>query len=174
MHERIRRDIDILRRTPAVLMTLLTGLTEDWVDTNEGEGTWTAREIAGHMLWGEETDWLTRTKIILEDGESTPFEPFEREGFRRYADMTIAQQLDAFARKRASNLAELEKLELEKEDLQRTGTHPEFGRVTLGQLIAAWVVHDLGHIAQTARVMAQVHKDNTGPWEQYLPILQAK
>ena len=174
MHERIQRDIDILRRTPAVMMTLLTGLTEDWIETNEGEGTWSARDIAGHLLWGEETDWLVRAKIILEEGESTPFEPFQREGFRQYADMTLAQQLDTFAQKRTANLAELEKLDLNEKDLQRTGTHPDFGRVTLGQLIAAWVVHDLGHIAQIARVMAQVHKDNAGPWEKYLPILHWK
>ena len=174
MHERIRRDIDVLRRTPAVLMTLLTGLTEDWIDIDEGDGTWSARKIAGHLLWGEKTDWLPRVRIILEEGESAAFEPFDREGFRRYADMSLAELLDSFAHIRAANCAELEKLDLEEHDLQRTGTHPDFGRVALGELIAAWVVHDLGHIAQTARVMARVHKDTTGPWEQYLPILQPK
>jgi hypothetical protein len=165
------RAYEVLERTPVVVRALLSGLSDAWLDASEGPDTYTPRDVLGHLVFGEETDWLPRTRIILDHGEARPFTPFDREGFRKSGDQDAEAMLDRFARLRSLNLAEHRALVRDDALLQRTGTHPELGRVTLGQLLAAWAVHDLGHVKQIARVLARQYTDAVGPWRQYLTIL---
>ncbi|MCP3919524.1 MAG: DinB family protein [bacterium] len=162
----------ILARTPGVLRALLSELPQEWVESDEGEGTFSARDVVAHLCSGEEHDWIPRARIILEHGAERPFEPFDRFAFRdRYQALTMAELLDEFATLRATSLAALRALELEVGDLARAGMHPELGRVTLVQLLSTWVVHDQGHIAQIMRVLSKRYADDVGPWSAYLPIL---
>lgn len=165
--------IAILERTPSVLRTLLEGLSEEWTHSNEGADTWSPFDVIGHMIDGEETDWMGRTRIILAQGANRRFEPFDR--FRHLhsaKETTLADRLSRLAELRARNLKELKLISLDRTTLQLTGEHPEFGAVTLEQLLSTWVAHDLGHIAQVARVMAKQYKDAVGPWQAYLPVLR--
>lgn len=161
-----------LRRTPATLRALLAGLPDAWCHADEGQGTFSARDVLGHLIHGERTDWVPRLRIIIEHGEARPFTPFDRFAFRdAIRGVTTAALLDEFGVERARSLAALEALRLQPADLARTGTHPELGRVTAGQLLATWVVHDLGHLRQAARVLAKQYRDAVGPWSAYLHIL---
>ena len=163
---------EILRRTPSTLNSLLRGLSDPWLIQNEGPDTWSPFDIVGHLIHGEETDWIPRATVILDYGEARPFQPFDRFAmFEKSRGKTIAELLDTFEQLRSNNLAELTRLQLTPAMFERRGTHPELGRVTLKQLLATWVVHDLGHIAQAARVMAKNYKIEVGPWQAYLPIL---
>lgn len=164
--------LEVLTRTPATLRTMLGGLPPSWSGGNEGPETWSPEEIVGHLIHGEETDWIPRAKIILSDGESRPFEPFDRfaQG-RRFAGWSLAHLLERFSGLRAGNLATLEGWRLTPQQLMLRGRHPELGPVTLSQLLATWVVHDLGHVAQIARVMAKQYTAAVGPWTAYLPVL---
>ena len=162
----------VLARTPAVVSALLDGLPDAWLDADEGAGTFSSREILGHLIHGEETDWVPRIRIILEHGEGRPFTPFDRFGFRKWIHgVPIQALLERFASLRAQNVAVLDSLKLDPETLARTGTHPELGRVTLAQLLASWVVHDIGHLAQISRVLAKRYGGEVGPWREYSPIL---
>lgn len=143
-----------------------------WTSAREGEGTWSAYDIVGHLIHGERADWIPRTEHILAHGAAVPFAPFDREAmFRESAGRSLAELLEEFDRLRAASLARLRSLELGEEDLDRPGRHPALGDVTLRQHLASWVVHDLGHLAQIARVMAKRYRDAVGPWRAYLPIL---
>ena len=162
----------ILRRTPAVLDEWLRGLSDEWVMENEGPETFSPFDVVGHLIHGEKADWIGRARIILEQGESRPFDPFDR--FAMYEESTgktLPDLLDEFAALRAENLVALEGMALTDEELDRTGRHPELGAVTLRQLLATWTVHDLSHIAQIARVMAKQYKTEVGPWRKYIPLL---
>ena len=164
--------VALLARTPAVLDAWLRGLPEVWTRADEGPGTWSAFDIVGHLIHGEKTDWLPRTRILLKHGEAQPFAPFDR--FAQAHDSqgkTLESLLDDFAVLRAANLAALRALGLTDADFARRGLHPALGPVTLGQLLATWVAHDLGHLAQIARVMAKRYREEIGPWEAYLPIV---
>jgi hypothetical protein len=162
----------LLARTPATLDCLLRGLGPEWTAGNEGPETWSPFDVLGHLVHGEKTDWIPRARMILEAGESQTFAPFDRFAmFRDPPGTTLAGRLEEFARLRADNLATLAAMKLTPADLARTGRHPDFGAVTLGQLLATWVVHDLGHIAQVTRVMARQHGAAVGPWRAYLPVL---
>ena len=164
---------EVLRRTPSTLNSLLRDLPEPWLVNNEGPDTWSPYDIIGHLIHGEETDWIPRAKIILEHGETRPFEPFDRIAmFEESKGKSIAELLDTFARLRDENLRELQKLNLTAELLAKRGMHPELGVVTLKQLLATWVAHDLGHIRQVVRVMAKQYRDEVGPWKAYLSILE--
>ncbi|HEY7410374.1 MAG TPA: DinB family protein [Vicinamibacteria bacterium] len=164
----------LLQRTPAVLSTLLDGLPDDWVHADEGPETFSAHDVVGHLIHGEETDWLPRIRIVLEHGESRPFDPFDRFAFReRNRGVPLRALLDRFARRRDANLTEVRGLGL-ADRLALTGTHPGLGRVTLGELLASWVVHDLGHLAQAARVLAKHHRADVGPWVEYMRILDPR
>jgi uncharacterized damage-inducible protein DinB len=161
----------VLERTPRVLSTMLVGLPEVLVRETEGEGTWSPYDVIGHLIHGERTDWIPRTRHIL-SGETRPFDSFDRTAqFTASAGNTLAELLEEFARLRRNNLATLEDLRLSEADFARTGLHPELGVVTLGQLLATWVVHDLDHVGQVARTMAKRHTANVGPWTAYLSIL---
>ena len=164
---------EILRRTPATLNALLRDLPEPWLVHNEGPETWSPYDIVGHLIHGEETDWIPRAKIILDHAETRPFEPFDLVAmFEKSKGKSIAELLDTFARLRAENLGELQKLNLTTDLLEKRGLHPELGVVTMKQLLATWVVHDLGHIRQVVRVMAKQYRDEVGPWKAYLSILE--
>jgi hypothetical protein len=161
-----------LARTPATLRAWFSGLPEPWLDADEGLDTFTGRDVLAHLIHGERVDWIPRARIILESGEARPFEPFDRRGFLDEArDWSLEALLAEFERLRAANLETLDSLRIQPADLARKGAHPGLGAVTLEQLLAAWVVHDLGHIAQAARVMAKRYKAEVGPWVDYLPVL---
>ena len=162
----------MLERTPAVLRVLLAGLPANWTHANEGPETWSPFDVVGHLIDGEETDWMPRARVILAQGTHRRFEPFDRfRHLRTNQGKTPGELLDRFAELRARNLRELEEIKLTPDQLQLTGEHPEFGLVTLEQLLATWVVHDLGHLAQIARVMANQYRDAVGPWHAYLSVL---
>ena len=164
--------IPVLERTPQVLDAWLRGVPEPWLRANEGPDTFSAFDNLGHLIHGERTDWIPRARIIREHGESRPFEKFDR--FAMYKESegkTVGELLDTFAELRRANLATLTAWRLTAQDLERRGRHPELGAVTLGQLLATWVAHDLGHLGQIARVMAKRYKTDVGPWVAYLPIL---
>ena len=165
--------IAVLTRTPATLNSLLRGLPDIWLHRNEGENTWSAFDIMGHLIVGERTDWMARARIILEYGEGRPFDPFDRLAqFKEGQDKSLEQLLDEFARLRKENLAALHALNLQPEDLARRGKHPALGVVTLSQLLATWAVHDLTHLHQLSRVMAHQYRDTVGPWSAYLGVLK--
>lgn len=165
--------IDILERTPATLNSLLRDLPEPWLVQNEGPETWSPYDVIGHLIHAEETDWIPRAKMILEHGETRAFEPFNRVAmFETSKDKPIVELLDTFARLRAGSLRELQAWNLTPELLEKRGRHPEFGGVTLRQLLSTWVVHDLGHIRQVVRVMSKQYRDAVGPWRAYLSILE--
>ena len=164
--------VPVLSRTPVVLRTLLRDLPESWIRGTEGPDSWSPFDIVGHLIHGERTDWMVRTEVLLAHGESRPFTPFDRVAmFEASRGKTLHQLLDLFAELRAANLLRLASLKLTTEDLDRQGRHPELGRVTLGELLATWVAHDLSHIAQIARVMGKQYTDAVGPWRAYLPML---
>lgn len=165
--------IEVLRRTPATLNALLRDLPEPWLIRNEGPETWSPYDVIGHLIHGEETDWIPRAKIILEHGETRAFEPYDRIAmFEESKRKPIRQLLDTFAQLRTENLRELQDLDLTDNLLDKRGRHPELGVVTLRQLLSAWVVHDLGHIRQVVRVMSKQYRDAVGPWRAYLSILE--
>ena len=163
---------DILRRTPSTLNLLLQDLPEAWLMNNEGPETWSPYDVVGHLIHGEETDWIPRAKIILEHGESRAFTPFNREAmFEQSQGRSIGELLETFSRLRAQSLEQLDDLHLTPELLEKRGLHPELGSVMLSQLLATWVVHDLSHIGQIVRVMSKQYGDAVGPWKAYLPVL---
>lgn len=163
----------VLTRTPATLDVLLRGLPDVWVRRNEGKDTWSAFDIVGHLIFGERTDWMPRVRIILENGEARPFDPFDRFAqLKESQDKSLEQLLDDFARLRLENVSALRALNLQHEDLTRRGTHPELGVVTLSELLATWAVHDLTHVHQLSRVMAHQYRERVGPWSAYLGVLQ--
>ena len=173
MEPDLRQTISLLARTPAALNALLRDLPETWTLRNEGEDTWSAFEIVGHLIHGERTDWMARARMILQSGESRTFEPFDRWGQRRELEgRSLEQLLDEFARVRSENLGELRGLNLRPEDLARRGRHPALGVVTLSELLATWALHDLTHLHQISRVMAHQYRDAVGPWSRYLGVLQ--
>jgi len=164
--------LQILERTPAAFRALLDGLPADWTTPNEGEATFSAIDNLGHVIHGERTDWIPRAKLILAQGRSVRFEPFDRLGHRHESQgKTVTQLLDEFDRLRSANLEILRQWGLTDRELALEGEHPALGRVTLRQLLGTWVVHDLGHLAQTSRVLAKQYRDAVGPWREYLPVL---
>lgn len=165
------RALPILERTPAVLRSLLGGLPDEWVRATAGPGTWSAYDVVGHLIHGERTDWIPRARWILEKGETEPFPPFDREAmFAASAGKTLAELLERFEELRAENLDALRALRLGPTDLERSGLHPTLGRVTMGQLLATWVVHDLGHLRQIAETMARRYGDAIGPWRAFFSM----
>ena len=162
----------VLARTPATLWTLVKDLPRDWVDTNEGADTWCPYDVIGHLIHGERADWIARANIILEHGESRPFDPFDRFAqFEESKGKTLGELLEEFAALRERNLAALREMKIGAGDFEKTGQHPALGRVTLKELLATWVTHDLDHIAQVARTMAKQYASEVGPWQAYISIL---
>jgi DinB superfamily len=173
MEHNLKHAIALLERTPAVLQAWLRDLPEEWTACTEGAKTWSAFDIVGHLIHGEKTDWVPRTKWILQYGESRPFEPFDRLAQERdSAGKSLGELLDKFADLRVENLKELRGLALQPKDLERRGLHPSLGVVTMSQLIATWAVHDLTHMHQLSRVLAHQYREAAGPWSVYLGVLQ--
>jgi len=165
--------IALLTRSPAVLNALLRDLPETWTLRNEGENTWSAFDVVGHLIHGDRTDWIPRARRILQFGEGKAFEPFDRLAQQRESRAkSLGQLLDEFASVRSESLAELRALSLRQEDFERRGLHPALGVVTLSQLLATWAVHDLTHLHQIARIMAHQYREAVGPWSKYLGVLQ--
>ena len=168
----LETSIEVLQRTPAALHAMLGGISDAWVSGNEGTGTFSPFDVVGHLIDGEETDWMPRARLILAGGADPRFEPYDRFRHRaRNVDRTMSSLLAELARLRSANLEELRAWRLGPAELAREATHPQLGPVTLRQLLAAWVVHDLEHIAQTARVMAKQYAFEVGPWVPFLPVL---
>jgi len=173
MEFKLEQAIEVLERTPATLNSLLRDLSEQWLVQNEGPDTWSPYDVIGHLIHGEETDWIPRAKMILEHGETRAFEPFDRVAmFEGSKGKSIVELLDTFAQLRAENVRELQSMNLTSDLLDKRGRHPELGVVTLRQLLSTWVVHDLGHIRQVVRVMSKQYSEAVGPWKAYLSILE--
>jgi len=173
MRFNLEEAISILARTPIVLNTYLKGLSEDWTNHNEGENTWSPFDIIGHLIIGEKTDWLIRAEIIIADNPNKDFKPFSMTAHFDYAKgKSLDQLLVEFEMLRFENLKKLKAMNLSDDQLLLTGIHPEFGKVTLKELLSTWVAHDLGHIAQISRVMAKQYSSEVGPWRKYLGILK--
>ncbi len=169
----LQQTLAILERTPAALSALLRGLPDQWTRSNEGSGTWSAYEIIGHLIFGELTDWMPRARVILAGDEMRTFEPFDRLGYKKEsAGKSLEWLLDEFARLRRENLVSLRALNLQPQDFNRRARHPGLGVVTLSQLLATWAVHDLTHLHQISRVMAQQYREAVGPWTAFLGVLQ--
>jgi hypothetical protein len=164
--------VAVLERTPATLNALLRGLPDVWTSRNEGSDTWSAFDIVGHLLFADRTDWLPRARVILESGESRPFDPFDRLGQVKGSQGKLLEQLlDDFTQLRNESLASLRALNLQPEDFDRRGKHPALGTVTLSELLATWAVHDLTHLHQLTRVMGHQYRDAVGPFRAYLGVL---
>jgi hypothetical protein len=164
--------VAVLARTPAAVDALLRGLPESWTKAHEGGDTWSPFDIVGHLIHGEQTDWIPRAKLILEHGDTREFEKFDRTAqFTHSAGRALPDLLDEFATLRADSLRELSTLNLTAADLDRTGRHPAFGAVKLRQLLATWVAHDLDHVMQIARILGRQYADEVGPWRAYLRVI---
>ena len=172
MRYNVDNALAILSRTPEILESFVADLPEIWTNCNEGNGTWSAFDIVGHLIHGEKTDWITRIKIVLENRGDKTFEPFDRFAqFEASQGKSLNELLIEFKTLRNTNVKILRSLNITSEDLDLKAIHPELGEVTLKNLLATWVTHDLGHIAQIARVMAKQYKDEVGPWTAYISIL---
>jgi len=161
----------VLARTPATLRSMLAGLPDEWLHATEGPDTWSPYDILGHLVHGERTDWIARARIILAQGEDRRFVPFDRVAMLQQPRRPVDDLLDEFADLRRRNLETLDGWHVTGAQLDFVGMHPEFGAVTLRQLLSTWVTHDLGHVAQVARVMAKQYREAIGPWRAYLPIV---
>ncbi len=168
----LNNSLAILRRTPDVLETLLKDLPDDWTMQNEGGKSWSPYDVIGHLLHGEKTDWIERTRIILFEGPDKTFTPFDR--FAQFKDSqgkTLNQLLKEFKTLRQANLKTLESFKITDEMLDKTAMHPSLGQVTLRNLLATWTTHDMNHIYQIVRVMAKHYKTEVGPWVKYLRLV---
>ncbi len=173
MEHDLQDTLSLLTRTPAVLNALLRDLPDIWTSRNEGENTWSAFDVVGHLIHGERTDWMPRVRTVLQSGEAQAFAAFDRWGMARESQgKSLGQLLDEFAHLRSDNLDQLRDLQLQRADLPRRGRHPAFGVVTLSELLATWVTHDLTHLHQISRVMAHQYREAVGPWSAYLGVLQ--
>jgi hypothetical protein len=173
MEHNLQHTISLLSRTPPALDALLRDLPETWTLRNEGENTWSAFDVVGHLIHADRTDWMPRVRTILQFGEAQPFAPFDRSGqAREIKGKSLGQLLDEFAHVRSENLGALRALNLRQEDLELRGRHPALGVVTLSELLATWAAHDLTHLHQISRVMAHQYRETVGPWSEYLGVLQ--
>ncbi|MCJ8008632.1 DinB family protein [Lederbergia wuyishanensis] len=173
MNFNLNEAIEVLERTPTTLEFFLSGLSNGWLECNEGEGTWNATEVIEHLIEGEKTNWIPRLEFMLQEGESKPFPPFDRFSHLNDSEKkSIEEKLLEFKTIRMQNIEKLESFIEPELHLELTGSHPEFGVVRVRELIATWVTHDLTHIAQIVRVMAKRYKEDVGPWVEYLGILK--
>jgi hypothetical protein len=173
MEHNLQNTLSLLTRTPGTLNALLRDLPEPWTLRNEGENTWNAFDVVGHLIHAERTNWMPRVRMVLQSGEAETFAPFDRSGMVRETEgKSMEQLLDEFAHLRAENLDQLRALNLQGADLERHGRHPALGAVTLSELLATWVTHDLTHLHQISRVMAHQYREAVGPWSAYLGVLR--
>jgi len=173
MEQSLDHTLAILARTPKALDALLRDLPDDWTTANEGAGTWDVREVVGHLIFAELTDWLPRVRMILDFGEKRPFEPFDRAGYDS-SGKSLTEMLDEFAKDRGDGVSEICAMQLRPDQMNLRGLHPSLGTVTLSQLLATWAVHDLTHLHQISRILAYQYRDAVGSWSAYLGVLQCK
>lgn len=167
----LNQSIDVLSRTPGTLNTLLRGLPNDWTHQNEGPDSWSPFDVIGHLIHGEKTDWVPRATLIMGNGDKH-FQPFDRFAmFEASKGKSLDQLLDEFQVLREEGLERLKSLNIQESDLEKEGIHPYFGNITLRNLLSTWVTHDLNHIYQIVRVMAKLYKEETGPWPEYIRLL---
>ena len=172
MELELQNTIALLERTPPALDALLRGLPGKWTESNEGDNTWSVRDVVAHLIHGEDEDWMPRAKMILHSRETQSFTPFDRDGYVRYSrGKTLTQLLDDFARARAKGLDELRALKFTAVDLKKEGRHPTFGAVTLSELLTTWAAHDLTHVHQISRIMAHQYREAVGPWARFLGVM---
>lgn len=172
MNFNLKEAIQVLERTPKTLDSLLSVVSEEWLKCNEGEGTWNASQVVDHLIECERSNWIPRLRTILED-EDKRFPPFDRDAhMKKIKDSSINQKLAEFKRLRSQNVLILIGQIKSDEQYELTGIHPAFGEVKLRELLSTWVVHDLTHISQIVRVMAERYRDDVGPWEEYLGVLK--
>ncbi|MBI3410115.1 MAG: DinB family protein [Planctomycetes bacterium] len=168
----LEQALEILRNTPRALRSMLAGISDIWTHSNYGDNTFSPFDVVGHLIHGERTDWMVRVSLILQRGESQPFAPFDRYAmYEASRGKSIAELLDTFEELRTANLRELAESRLTPAHLELLGRHPDLGPVTLRQLLATWVVHDLNHIHQIAKAMAYQYREEIGPWREYFPFL---
>ncbi|MDF2036117.1 DinB family protein [Cytobacillus oceanisediminis] len=173
MNFNLREAMEILERTPHTLDALLIGLSLEWLNGNEGAGTWNAAEVVDHLIDGEEKNWIPRLKFILQEGESKPFPPFDRYAHLNVSDdLSLEEKLEVFKTLRMKNLATLSGITDLETHFEKTGLHPAFGPIRVRELISTWAVHDLTHISQISRVLANRYRTDVGPWIEYLGILK--
>lgn len=173
MEQNLEQTFALLSHTPAALNALLRDLPEGWTHRNEGENTWTVYDVIGHLVHGEKTDWMSRTRRILEDGESKPFDKFDRTAmFRESEGKSLPELLDEFAALRKKNLEHVRSLKLGGAELNKRGMHPALGSVTLSNLLATWAAHDMTHLHQISRIVAYQYRELVGPWEKFLGVLK--
>jgi uncharacterized damage-inducible protein DinB len=173
MNFKVEKAIEILERTPQTLSSLLIGLSDEWIFSNEGESTWSPFDVVGHLIEAEKYNWIPRIEMILTKGESETFPPFDRfSQLHQNTEKTIEQLLNEFAELRQQNLEKLKTMITAQTNLDQTGIHPDFGVVKLSELLATLATHDLSHIAQITRVMANRYRDDVGPWKSYLRIMK--
>jgi len=173
MEFELEKATEVLGRTPAVVRSMVSGLSDDWTASSELKDVWGVFDVVGHLIHADETDWIPRAEVILAQGEDRDFPPFDRFGqFEKSRGKTLSELLDEFDAIRKECIATVRGWELTDEKLELRGVHPEFGEVSLRQLLATWVVHDLTHIRQIATIMAKKYEDAVGPWKAYLSILQ--
>lgn len=172
MSFQLQEAVEILERTPQALIALLSGVSVNWLSTNEGEGTWNVFEIVDHLIEGEKKNWLIRLEWMLGESNQKAFPAFDRFAhLNRQEKAPLAQRLLEFQTIRSQNLVKCKALVQSESHLLQTGVHPDFGTVTVKELLSTWVVHDLTHLAQITRVMANRYKTDVGPWREYLSIL---
>lgn len=172
MEFNLNRSLEILSSTPGVLQHLLIGLSDEWLYSNEGENTWSPHTVIGHLIYADETNWIARARKILSDVDNR-FVPFNRAAqFELYNDKNVRDLLTRFSEVRKNSLKELSTIDINEKTLSRKGIHPDFGEVTLTQLLATWTVHDLDHLNQISRVMAKQYSDAVGPWKSFLGVLK--
>ena len=173
MNFNLQEALELLERTPRTLESMLTGLSDSWLGCREGEGTWSASEVVDHLIEAEKRNWIPRMEWLLAHGEEQPFPPFDRFAhLRQPSGRSLEQRLAEFRELRDGHVARLRAFIDPERHLGLKGMHPEFGSVTLGQLLSTWVVHDLTHLSQIIRVMAKRYRDDVGPWVAYLKILK--
>jgi hypothetical protein len=171
----MKEAIEVLERTPQTLEYFLSGLSDSWLQCNEGEGTWNVSEVIEHLIEGEKNNWIPRIEFILQEGESQPFPEFNRfSHLNEKSERSTDQSLVEFKTIRTQNINKLKTLIEPSLHLELTGAHPAFGVVKVRELLSTWVVHDLTHIAQITRVMAERYRTDVGPWQEYLGILKKK
>ncbi|SDH39709.1 DinB superfamily protein [Planococcus glaciei] len=175
MELKLEEAIEILERTPGILTHFLSGLSEGWLQNREGENTWNAEEVVAHLIEAEKMNWLPRLETILQDGETRPFPPFDRFAHLKISNQnSLEEKLREFKTLRVQNIEKLNHLVDPELHFELTGIHPEFGSVKLRELLSTWVVHDLTHLSQIIRVMAERYREDVGPWANYLGVLKRK
>ena len=169
----IKKSLEILERTPDIIEIMIADLSKDWTSENEGQDTWSAYDIVGHLIHGEKTDWIPRAEIILSNKTNKIFQDFDRFAqFENSQGKSLMDLLHEFRTLRIDNINHLQSKAIDHTQFKLKGVHPDFGEVSLSELISTWVIHDLNHIAQITRVMAKQYKANVGPWNAYLRILK--